>query len=958
MQLLALAAALCVVAAARPANKAYTNLTIYIINDATTLTVDHFALGARMAVAEINNNPNIMPDATLRVVDTRPPSYLTSLARLYEFAVDLCVNQGPYAFLGPYASYQALPFAMIYPMFYRYNLAWYRVSLYQFALFKYFGWTTIGIINQNVGIWPVAAKVFKKTFADHGITVATSITIADYSGVGSYYEQLKPSIQFAKSTGIRVFNLLTYNTIIGDILLTANRTGIWGPNYGIQMGPYPTDPIYQAWDPKVRAFISSTLADPVQMAQYLVLNPSITSPNTVGYPGTFFYLVPYQQSIAAGYDSVYSIVKAWDALINAAGADAQALVSGAVKTQLSDVLTQLQSPDTLIKIKMWPNGDPNAQVIIAYQYQGDSFDTYSVVGNYSNPDAEGVYTLTIDPSKFTWAGNRSFYDTPISFIPTPEDFVSWSDTSTRAMLVISGIACLCSLLCGVLVAVFRTSPVIKAASPNMLLVSALGLAVIPLNVFTLIGKEKALACKLRAFPVAIGLTLALAPIFAKSYRLYMIFYGHEYLSRFSHKIIRDEALYLIMTAIVGVMVAIVGGFVATSPIQSSQVYLDGPNKYLWTCVSGGGANAGVALIILWLALLMVGIGTLGYLIRGIPDQFNDVKENISAMFIIALFSLVCLVQGMMSNQDVIKEFQFEAVAIAAGVLYVSVTLVGTPVYRHVTSNAIFTLKTRSTSASSKSASEPENDAKVSPGKKAKTLSRTTDKNSATASDAPSSNSTTAKLDSSQETAERKSVAEHISKKTAKTLEKTWIKTSSIKMTSARLQPNEFEKFKVICSKKVLINKSAVVRTGEYLQQWRRVKITLFLEPANVLQFFFPSDPEKPAFLHLFNLRSVRALIKTDFGFERAVELVFERVTILIPFEEPLQMYAWADAISCALVAFGDPAQLKTLQIGEHISELQLVAHAKHSRRWPNAGVKNKGSVPAISITDSGAAASK
>nr|KAJ3405757.1 hypothetical protein HK105_003666 [Polyrhizophydium stewartii] len=112
--MLAIALAPAVVAQGRPHNKAANNITITVVDQGIAYLADQLLFGIRMAAREINSNPNVLQDVTIKTARFLLPS-ISNKAAMYDAVVGLCDSAGQVALASPLNSPIASTVSFICP---------------------------------------------------------------------------------------------------------------------------------------------------------------------------------------------------------------------------------------------------------------------------------------------------------------------------------------------------------------------------------------------------------------------------------------------------------------------------------------------------------------------------------------------------------------------------------------------------------------------------------------------------------------------------------------------------------------------------------------------------------------------------------------------------------------------------------------------------------------------------
>nr|KAJ3421563.1 hypothetical protein HK105_003092 [Polyrhizophydium stewartii] len=661
----------------RPSNKTANAVNIGFLDVGNVVTADQFYFGMLMAGNEINANATILQDVTLTFPRIRMQSATTRPAAVYDSVASLC-DSGQYrAFLCSINTNNTLTYS--YPLFYRSQTPLTPNILTMIAMFRYFGWKKTGIVYGASGLYPETNDASKQMFPAYGIQVLTSIKIPDYDSTIStlYYPQIKAQFDFLAQTKLRIFCAYFDTAVVLDVAMAANRTGLIGRDYGFLVpsfstAPNPADPYYAAFFPRFQTFATWTIAN--QAGLYRDINFGQTDSRQQDYPRNFFYGDPPTDSIPAqsvifAYDVTRALAYTLEQIIVDAQTTGAALANGSLASAitLAKLTKDYTTKPMLVTIPAFtPQGDPLPNPLIIVELQGKSFtDVYDTVASVSLDPVTGNGNMTIDKSKFFWNGNRSLSDVPIDSMPDKEDFVKTSDTIVVVMLAL-------------FVIVKEKSQFIRLFSPRLLAGISIGLALMQVNSFLLVGKNKPVGCALRPWPVPVGVSVVLASIVAKNLRIISVFAFSmsRMLSLFDRlKKIHIIAIHTVLILVPMILLAVV---TAISPMTSDAVYANWLDGYQYTCVASAAVNAAVAAVVVWIALLMIGTWVLCYLNSGLPDAYNDTIESAGSAAIILLLGALAFLAGA-SPATATSAFALEMVCTAVAGVTVLMLMLGKPV---------------------------------------------------------------------------------------------------------------------------------------------------------------------------------------------------------------------------------------------------------------------------------------
>ncbi|KAL2916686.1 hypothetical protein HK105_203800 [Polyrhizophydium stewartii] len=725
------------VVAARASNKTANAATITIIDGSFPFAADQLLLGAYMAATELNANTSILQDVSLSINRVVMPQAERQPAVVYDMAAGLCNAAQTSAFLSfvtsgtalavslicpeiphfsPASTSNALSDKHIAPLFYRNLLPLSQAMAVFAAPIKFFGWTKVGIVYGETGIWRDAAAGIKTLLRDQGVDVLASVSMADYNPDVSalYYPQIRSSFEFLRSTKLRVFTLMVYDIATMDALMAANKTGLIGPDYVWMTGNAPgydpdlqsrwdttvdpklsqaiittsydispdfDSPYGQAWIPRFVNFANQTLTN--QPGLFRDVNFQQTDTTAPDYPANFFYDDPGTNQVpnayvAGGYDAVNSLAFTFETLITDKSATGTELCNGSLAQFYSiDRLTRpFKEQQTLFNLKQFtPQGDPVASAYTVLQFLGvDIPDQVVDVGSITFDPVAATYKFSMNRITFIWAGNRSLDDVPRDFPPTPEDFVDIKSPSTIMAILISAAVALASLACAAIIAMRQIAP------PTVPIVG-LGLAVTQTNVLTMIGKDKPVACAFRPWPIVLGLSIVLGAMALKAvFTLINTRWGAMI------KSINKTHINLAVAAVVLLFGTLLAVQSATCPLRSEAVFLDWLGGFAYTCVRQGPLSALAILQITGIAFLIVAVAWLSFATRDLPEKLNDSKQTGASVGTIAMFCAVVILQST-TQASVVSQFLFETACVVGVSSFVCWVYLGIPIWRHMQQTA-------------------------------------------------------------------------------------------------------------------------------------------------------------------------------------------------------------------------------------------------------------------------------
>ncbi|KAL2919156.1 hypothetical protein HK105_201430 [Polyrhizophydium stewartii] len=112
---------------------------------------------------------------------------------------------------------------------------------------------------------------------------------------------------------------------------------------------------------------------------------------------------------------------------------------------------------------------------------------------------------------------------------------------------------------------------------------------------------------------------------------------------------------------------------AASPIVNHEMYSGSSSVLHFVCIASPTSSILLALAIAWIILLLAAALILAYITRTIPEEFNNSSKAATAVGLIALLSVFCLIQDS-SGQFVQTQFIVEEASTAIGGLALFILL--------------------------------------------------------------------------------------------------------------------------------------------------------------------------------------------------------------------------------------------------------------------------------------------
>ncbi|KAL2912649.1 hypothetical protein HK105_207865 [Polyrhizophydium stewartii] len=486
--------------------------------------------------------------------------------------------------------------------------------------------------------------------------------------------------------------------------------GVCKPSF--DTSPLYDDPYFVQWVARFSQFRNFTVTN--ESSLYPSLNPSrndIYMPDdsrSFGYDDPGSNISP-SITIRSSYDAMVRFARAvekvllvpdwrlahpWSArlkltrfpkkIVSDRGSTAKAYANGSISSAmtLARLTTPFEGTTPLMRaVQYTSQGSALPKLFTMQQFEGTSlFGGWGIVtADIEIDPITGEGKFMPDKAKFMWAGNRSFDDVPRDYPPIVEDYVSLGNRGTLAMLATSSALLLACLTAATWIARHAKSPQITPHSPALLIVmmvwrDGIGLAVMQLDGFTMVGRDNALACRLRPWPVVLGLTLVLTSILQRGILLLGIF----------QVVLYPRVTWLgNMRSAKGTVIAYTAGtltivllvvLTAAAPMTSTQVYIEAFDGYRFVCDSTPTTSAIMSLITALIVIQLVAAAALAFLGRDMPDLFNTTQHVFASVVVIAVLGGICLLQGN-SVKSMQTQFYFESACAGIGAVLVFVVMI-------------------------------------------------------------------------------------------------------------------------------------------------------------------------------------------------------------------------------------------------------------------------------------------
>jgi ABC-type branched-subunit amino acid transport system substrate-binding protein len=489
------------------------------------------------------------------------------------------------------------------------------------SMAKGWGWTELTIISSGNTFGSETATLMDTEAVSYGITIENHLTLSnDVTQIEAQLNELwkkEPQIVVLLVSenvfeALSSFHKTGYRpaAVVTDIMAALNVTAY------AELGGLPVD-FFEGW---------ISLHTPIGRGHYwdtFLANASVDAQNDPLRWGMVAPLLPTVLSTATELDSFVIAAKSVKQLVE----------SGYEPTDGARLLSTIRSfQGTLFsgEIKFDSNGDrlPTFDVLNA---QGGFLQ---VVGRWTRSSGLDLSSEIVWPSKTT--------DIPLSSLPREIKWLKWNSGAGIVLATLAIIGIVASLVILGAIYTWRESPIIISATWQFLILMLLGSAVGFGSTLVWIGKPQPYLCALRIWLPPISFLLIIAPLMAKTWRLWKIFS----LTDLKVVAVPLRTLILMVSALILVQVIICIFWISFGTVQT-QVVNDINNKtvaYL-LCktneanrISSYVTYGYIGMVILWGCYLT-------FKIRKLPKDFNESKWIGRTLYNIFLFAGLIIILG-------------------------------------------------------------------------------------------------------------------------------------------------------------------------------------------------------------------------------------------------------------------------------------------------------------------------
>lgn len=272
--------------------------------------------------------------------------------------------------------------------------------------------------------------------------------------------------------------------------------------------------------------------------------------------------------------------------------------------------------------------------------------SYAIVASSSTQAASTWTSAVFNATILPCGADNALIGTPLSVYPACYIGSAGAGLSVRAtLLAFALLDTVAIVVVGLLVHHYRAERVIKAASPNFLLIVLFGLLLATSAVFTLYPAIASTgACTSRIWLGHLGFILVFSSLDARAYRIHRVF-NNASLSQDLR--LRDRDLAVIVALILLVAILYLSLWTGLDrPVQS--YVIEGPLQIVWTCQS----SMTWSIVVYCMEALLLIWGTyLAWSTRAVNSEFNEARSMGATIWVVSVIVLllVSVIYGVEQN---------------------------------------------------------------------------------------------------------------------------------------------------------------------------------------------------------------------------------------------------------------------------------------------------------------------
>nr|XP_055042483.1 G-protein coupled receptor family C group 6 member A-like [Misgurnus anguillicaudatus] len=274
---------------------------------------------------------------------------------------------------------------------------------------------------------------------------------------------------------------------------------------------------------------------------------------------------------------------------------------------------------------------------------------------------EGTYTNKYDESScHNCPDDQHSLENATECKPFDEKYLFWSEAYPIVLLVATAIGIILVFTSFIIYLTHRDTPVIRMANVKLSCFMLLGLMVSFISVIMFIGKPNKPLCQAQQAVYGLGFTLCVSSILVKAYRTFLAFMPLKPKTKHHLKKLYKPFIDLLVIT-TGQGVILLFWLIFDSPDVKWEWPGSGMVKYV---ICNEGSIAGFAIMHGYIALLAFICFLFAFMVRRVPQDFNDTGVIIFSM-LIHLFVWLCFIPIYINKNQTEQKHIVQASAVLA-----------------------------------------------------------------------------------------------------------------------------------------------------------------------------------------------------------------------------------------------------------------------------------------------------
>ncbi|XP_041352639.1 gamma-aminobutyric acid type B receptor subunit 1-like [Gigantopelta aegis] len=560
-----------------------------------------------------------------------------------------------------------------FPFFFRVVPSEKQLNYARVALVKYFKWTKVVAVYQTKAVFVELIHNIEEMLKLENITIIAKFELS---------ENPKSQVLDLKEADARIIIAAFFEDVARNFFCEAFKIRFSGPRIVWVMPSFylinwwkindtdctgneilSTVGDYLSVDPYIKSDFAYQDDNGITLKQFMD-DYNVKTNNTI-YPGALLAL--------AGYDSVWVIARALNATLadlknTGLGLESFSYTNNDMGILLKNNMKKVKFNSLSGHVSFYENGD-STNVMTLEQFQDGKLVTF------------GWYNALADKGKkLTW--NKSV------IVRWVNGMVPWDSVQTRmftssvimplyiSMCVFAGIGILLSVFFLAFNIKFKTARIINMSSPNINNLILFGCITVYTYVFVhgLDISQFPIACQAKGYLIVIGFSLVFGSLFAKTWRVYVIFIASKKLRRRAPK---DVHLLMKIGAYSALNAGIVVLWTVADPSYPLKKQLDHQKVYdevndvfeipvIWSCTSEYFRHFNVVLLGIQLILLLFG-AFLTFTTRKVNTPvLNDSKAIGMCIYNVIVLAAVALLFSEILEDDINIAYGINCILIIGG----------------------------------------------------------------------------------------------------------------------------------------------------------------------------------------------------------------------------------------------------------------------------------------------------